>query len=205
MKAFMLIIKTEYILFIFKCPKTITMIYHPSFLKINYLILLFFGIATYCPAQSDTEFPKGFILYGKLHNGMITDFTSRPDLYVGGLQLAPQYTVVPHLLRAGIIAGGFYGNKKIQGELGPSVSFKLKTFNANLQGARVGSFGNLNLLVDHLWGSGKQRLLGGGLILDAGNIVSFGLTAHRDYGLNNWWFQSEIAIRISKKRKIPEI
>ena len=82
---------------------------------------------------------------------------------------------------------------------------QLKTFNANLQGANVGSFGNLNLLVDHLWGTGKQRLLGGGIILDAGNLVTFGLTAHRDYGLNNWWFQSEVAIRISKKRKNPPI
>lgn len=181
------------------------MIHLPSLLKRYCLTILFFGFAAYCPAQTDTEFPKGFILYAKLHNGMTTDFTSKPDLYVGGVQLAPQYTVVAHLLRAGIIAGGFYGNKKIQGEFGPSLSFKLKTFNANLQGARVGSFGNLNLLVDHLWGTCKQRLLGGGLILDVGNIISFGVTAHRDYGLNNWWFQSEVAIRISKKRVTPPI
>ena len=176
-----------------------------SFIKRNCFILLFCGFAAYCPAQSDPEFPKGFIMYAKLHNGMVTDFSSGPDLYVGGLQIAPQYTVVPHLLRAGIVAGGFYGNKKIEGEAGPSLSFKLKTFNAKLNGAGVGSLGNLNLLVDHLWGTGKQRLLGGGLILDAGNIVSFGLTAHRDYRLNNWWFQSEVAVRISKKPKRKEI
>lgn len=181
------------------------MIHLAPFVKKYCTTLLFFVFAAQCQAQTDTEFPKGFILYAKLHNGMTTDFTSKPDLYVGGLQLAPQYTIVPHLLRAGIIAGGFYGNKKIQGEFGPSLSLKLKTFHANLQGAGVGSFGNLNLLVSHLWGTGKQRLLGGGLILDAGNIISFGLTAHRDYGLNNWWFQSEIAIRISKKRKTPPI
>ena len=91
-------------------------------------IIFFLGFAVYCPAQTDTEFPKGFIMYAKLHNGMTTNFTLIPDLYVGGLQLAPQYTVVPHLLRAGIIAGGFYGNKKIQGKFGPSLSFKLKAF-----------------------------------------------------------------------------
>ena len=175
------------------------------FLKTYCFTILFFAVVNSCQAQSDPEFPKGFIMYAKLHNGMITDFTSRPDLYVGGLQLAPQYTVVPHMLRAGLIAGGFYGNKKIQGEFGPTLSLKLKTFNANLQGAGVGSLGNLNLLVDHLWGTGKQRLLGGGLLLDAGNLITFGLTAHRDYNLNNWWFQSEIAIRISKKRKTPPI
>ena len=156
-------------------------------------------------AQTDTEFPKGFIMYAKLHNGMITDFTSGPDLYVVGLQLAPQYTIVPHVLRGGIIAGGFYANKKVEGEFGPSLSIKLKTFTANLQGAHVGSLANINLLVDHLWGTGRQRLLGGGLILDAGNIITFGITAHRDYGLNNWWFQTGIAIRISKKHKNPPI
>ena len=181
------------------------MIHPHPFIKKYCFIILFFSFGSHCHAQSDPEFPEGFIMYAKLHNGMITDFSARPDLYVGGLQLAPQYTVVPHLLRAGIIAGGFYGNKKIQGEFGPSLSLKLKTFNAKLKGAGVGSFGNLNLLVDHIWGTGNQRLLGGGLILDAGNIITFGLTAHRDYNLNNWWFQSEVAIRISKKRKLRPI
>ena len=169
------------------------------------LAVLFILPSAFSFAQTDTEFPKGFILFAKLHNGMITDFTSRPDLYVGGLQLAPQYTVVPHLLRGGIIAGGFYANKKIQGEFGPSLSFKLKTIKANLQGAPVGSLGNINLRIDHLWGTGGQRLLGGGIIFDAGNLVNFGLTAHRNYGLNNWWIQSEVAIRISKKHKNPPI
>ena len=197
--------KRRYILSIFKTPKTLHMIQLLSFIKRSCFTLLFLGFVNCCSAQSDPEFPKGFILYAKWHNGMITNFTSRPDLYVGGLQLAPQYTIVPHLLRAGIIAGGFYGDKKIQGEFGPTLSLKLKTFHANLKGAGIGSLGNLNLRVDHLWGTGKQRLLGGGLILDAGNIVSFGLTAHRDYRLNNWWLQSEVSIRISKKRKNPEI
>lgn len=174
-------------------------------LKKYCLTVLFIGIVAYGHAQTDTEFPKGFIMYAKLHNGMITDFTSHPDLYVGGLQLAPQLTVMAHLLRAGVIAGGFYANKKIQGEFGPSLSLKIKTFNAKLQGATIGSFGNINLIVDHLWGTGRQRLLGGGIILDAGNLITLGITAHRDYMLNNWWFQSEIAIRISKKHKIPPI
>lgn len=174
-------------------------------LKFYSFALVFLGFAAYCPAQSDPEFSKGFIVYAKLHNGLTTDFTSGPDLYVGGLQFAPQYTVIPNFLRAGIIVGGFYENKKIQGDFGPSLSLKLKTFNVNLKGAGIGSLGNLNLLVNHLWGTGKQRLLGGGLILDAGNIITFGLTAHRDYRQNNWWLQSEVAIRISKKRKIRPI
>lgn len=175
------------------------------YLKKYCITILFIAIVPGLYAQTDTEFPKGFIMYAKLHNGMITDFTSGPDLYVGGLQLAPQYTIVPHVLRAGVIAGGFYANKKIQGGFGLSLSFKLKTFNAVLRGTNVGSLANINLLIDHLWGTGRQRLLGGGIILDAGNLITFGITAHRDYGLNNWWFQSEIAIRISKKHKNPPI
>lgn len=179
--------------------------YLTSLLKKFFIFILFFSFFTNVLAQTDTEFPKGFIMYGKLHSGMITDFTNAPDFYAGGLQLAPQYTVVEHLLRAGVIVGGFYEGKKIQGEFGPSLSFKLKTFNAKLKGASVGSLGNINLLLDHLWGTGKQRLLGGGIIVDVGNLINIGLTAHRDYGLNNWWFQSEVGIRLSKKRKNPVI
>ncbi|MGN6532768.1 MAG: hypothetical protein ACTHK0_13585 [Ginsengibacter sp.] len=173
--------------------------------KKYWFTLLLIGSVGFCDAQTDTEFPKGFIMYGKLHSGMITDFTSKPDLYVGGLQLTPQVTVVQHFLRAGAILGGFYGNKKLQGEFGPSLSVKIKTFNAKLQNARVGSLANVNLIIDHLWGTGQQRLLGGGIILDAGNLITFGITAHRDYMLNNWWFQSEVGIRISKKHKTPSI
>src|ERR1700755_455808 len=74
------------------------------------------------------EFPKNeFIMHLRLHNGMVTNFKSSPDIYAGGLQIIPQYTVVENILRAGIIAGGFYSGKKLQGEAGPTVSFKLKT------------------------------------------------------------------------------
>lgn len=158
-----------------------------------------------CFAQQDPEFPKGFIMHAKLHSGMTTDFTAYPDLFVGGIQLHPQYTVVPHLLRAGLIAGSFYSEKKIQGEFGPTVSFKIKTLKANLRGAEVGSIGNINLQLNHLWGTGKQRLLGGAIIFDAGNLITVGLSANRDYLLKTWWFQSEFGIRISKKHKNPDI
>lgn len=187
----------------FQYPKVINML--RNYITRFGLTVLFMSSLCYVHAQTDTEFPKGFIMYAKLHNGMVTNFTSHPDLYVGGLQLAPQVTVVPHLLRAGAIVGGFYTGKKIQGEFGPSLSLKIKTFRAKLQGAQVGSLANLNLLLDHLWGTGGQRLLGGGILLDAGNILTFGITAHRDYGLNTWWFQSQIGIRISKKHKTPPI
>ena len=80
-------------------------------------------------SAQDPEFPKNeFIMHVRLHNGMVTDFHSSPDLYVGGLQLVPQWTVVGNLLRVGAVVGGFYTNKKLQGLAGPTVSIKLKTF-----------------------------------------------------------------------------
>lgn len=171
----------------------------------TFCLLLMAGTLTKVSAQSDTEFPKGFIMYAEWHSGMITDFSSAPDLFAGGLRLAPQVTIIPNRVRAGILAGGFYAQNKIQGEAGPSVSVKLKSFNAALKGAGIGSVGNLNLRAEHLWGSGKQRLLGGGVFLDLGNLFAAGLTAHRDYKQQTWWFESVIGIRISDKHKNPEI
>jgi hypothetical protein len=166
-----------------------------------FLLLFISAFSIQCSySQSDPEFPKGFIMYLKLHNGMVTNFTSAPDIYVGGLQLAPQITVVEHVIRVGAIADAFYLNKKIQAAFGPSASIKLKTFNAGI----FGSAANVNLLLDHLWGTNHQRLLGGGIVADLGNLLTVGLTVHRDYNLNNWWFQNELGIRISKKKKIAQ-
>lgn len=131
---------------------------------------------------------------------MVTNFKSAPDLYVGGLQLVPQVTVVEHLLRVGVIADGFYTNKKIQAAAGPTLSLKVTTINAGI----YGSAANLNINFDHLWGTGHQQLLGGGITADLGNLITIGLTAHRDYHFNTWWFQSAAGIRISKKKKIAE-
>jgi hypothetical protein len=151
-------------------------------------------------AQNDPEFPKGFIMYAKLHSGMVTNFKAAPDLYVGGIQLVPMFTVAPHKLRAGIIADGFYTGKKLQAAAGPIVAWKIKT----LQAGVFGSAANINLTFDHLWGTEEQQLIGAGINADVLNLLLIGITAHRDYNLNNWWFESSIGIRISKKPKPKE-
>lgn len=148
----------------------------------------------------DTEFPKGFIMHLKLHSGMVTTFNTVPDLYVGGIQLVPQVTVIEHLLRVGIIADGFYAGKKVQGAIGPTLSLKLKTFKAGF----YGSAGNIHLIANHLWGTSDEHLVGGGLVADVLNKITFGITAHRDYNLDTWWFQSELGFRISKPKKPKE-
>src|SRR5215208_3831596 len=127
-------------------------------------------------AQDDTEFPKGFIMHAKLHNGMITNFSSFPDLYVGGIQLVPQFTVIEHKLRMGAVAGMFYANKKVQAAFGPIASFKLKTINAGV----FGSAANIHLSLEHLWGTDEQKLIGLGLNIDLLNKLIIGFTAHRD-------------------------
>ncbi len=168
----------------------------PKFLFL--IFYCFFSVTGF--SQDDTEFPPGFIMHTKIHNGMVTNFHRGADLYVGGIQFIPQVTVVPHLLRAGVVAGGFYANTKIEGQLGPVVSIKLKTFNAG----PFGSTANLHLTAEHLWGTGKQKLVGGGLHVDLLNLITLGITAHRDYEFNNWWLQTAVGFRISKKKKTVE-
>lgn len=161
------------------------------------LCILFFKLA----AQTDTEFPKEFIMHVKLHNGMVTNFTNAPDVYVGGIQLIPQYTLIEKKLRGGIIGDVYYTGKKIQAAVGPTISIKLKTFRV----APFGSAGNLHLSIDHLWGTNKERLLGGGINADIGNKLILGLSVHRDYNLNTWWLQNTLGLRISKTKKLPQL
>ncbi len=149
----------------------------------------------------DPEFPKEFIMHLKLHNGMVTNFTNAPDIYAGGIQLIPQYTFIPKVMRGGIIADVYYSNKKLSAAFGPTVSFKLKTFKA----APFGSLGNVHLNLDHLWGTHKEHLIGGGINADIANKIVLGLTIHRDYNLNTWWLQNTVGIRISKLKKDAEV
>lgn len=151
-------------------------------------------------AQNDPEFPKGFIMHLKMHSGVSGKFKQAPELFIGGLQLVPQVTVFENVLRAGIVADGYYTNKNLRAALGPTVSFKLKTFGASF----FGSAGNLNVSFDHLWGSGEERLAGIGLNADLGNLVVFGVSAHRDYHFDNWWIQNSLGFRISRLKKIKE-
>ena len=90
-------------------------------------VLLLFCFTAQSQDPDDTEFRKGWATYLKLDNGVISNFHAAPDLYVGGLQLNPQITVVEHKLRIGATAGFVYANKNISGLFGPSVAFKLKS------------------------------------------------------------------------------
>lgn len=166
-------------------------------------IVLAFAVLLLCTSSrsQDPEFPKQeFTLHARLHNGVVTNFKSTaPDQYAGGIQFMPQFVIVENRLRAGLIADAFYTGKKIQAAVGPTISYKLST----IQLKKFGSGGNIHVTLEHLWGTGKQKLFGGGLNIDLLNFIMTGISVHRDYNLNTWWFQTGIGFRISKVKQPP--
>ncbi len=156
-------------------------------------ILLFLSV--YC--QSDPEFPKGWVVYANAHQGMATNFKYSPDLYVGGIQVVPQVTVVPAHLRFGASAGLVYSGKKFSGLFGPKLSWKISTLNVK----QLGSILNLQLEAEHLWGTDKQKLAGGGIKAEIGQLLLTGLTIHREYQFNYWWFQWSVGFNLARKKK----
>ena len=179
-----------YLLNIFTLYKAITM-------KRFVCGLLSIGFFISATAQRDPEFPKGWVLYLQAHDGMVTNFTTAPDLFVAGLSLSPQLTVVPGLLRLGGTAGAIFNNKKIAGVFGPNLVIKL----ASLQANSLGSILNLQLQLEHLWGTSQQKLLGGLLQSEIGQFFRLGFSIHRDYGLNTWWFQGGLGYNLLRKKK----
>ena len=162
-------------------------------------ILLF--LVSFRVLAQDPEFPQEFIMHLNLQSGIVTSFNNAPELYTGGVQLIPQYTFITNLMRGGAIVEAFYTNKNLQGAIGPTISIKLTT----LMAGQFGSIGNINLSFDHLWGTGSERLLGGGINLDLANKFVLGLSLQRDYNLSTWWIQSGLGFKISKTKKIPHI
>jgi hypothetical protein len=139
--------------------------------------------------SAQTEFEKGFIIHARLHSGMITH--PEADIFVGGLQVIPQVTIVEHTLRGGVVIGGIYSFKEINGLFGPTLSLKIMEFPASV----FGSAGNLHVNADYLWGTEDQRLVGGGINLDLLNKIIEHNCSH-DHNLSDWWFQSAIAFKI---------
>lgn len=180
----------------FAIPNAVFLYSKLTSMKILNLLCLLFFIQVAAAQRTDPEFPPGWIMHARLHNGLLTKMHSSTDRYAGGLQVLPQYTIVPHKLRTGITAGVFYADHKVQALAGPSLAWKIKTLHASF----FGSAGNLHLSADHWWGTRGQFLAGGSLNLDIGNLLILGLSAHRDYRRGDWWLQQTLAVRISRKK-----
>jgi len=121
-----------------------------------------------------------------------------PELYLADLRLAYQYTVVPGILRLGATAGGAYSNRTASAFAGPTAALRLLNLNTEM-----GSVANLQLLLEHLWGTGHQKLAGGGLRAALGNTVLLSLLAHRDYHHDYWNFQFGIGINFIHEKIHP--
>jgi hypothetical protein len=159
----------------------------------SYACLMIFLSAT---AQKDPEFPKGCVMYLESQLGTTTRFNTSPDLFLSTLRLSPQVTLVPGYLRLGGTAAAVFNNKKADGTFGPNLVIKLATLNVK----PLGSLLNVQLQLEHLWGTDKQKLLGGLLHVELGQLMVIGLSMHRDYGLNDWWFQGGIGYNLLRKK-----
>jgi hypothetical protein len=150
------------------------------------LLLLSLLCQQYLFAQSDHEFPKGWVLNLEGAQGLTTKFNRSPDLYLAELRLSPQYTVVPHLLRLGVVPALLYNNKKVSGTIGPHAALKIKSFNLPKFNS---SLANLQWMLENLWGTDQQRQFGTGFKLELGQTILLSIMGHRDYHLNYWRMQ----------------
>jgi hypothetical protein len=145
------------------------------------------------------EFPRGFVGYLEAHEGLVTDFRGTPDLYVGGLQFRPQYTVVPNLLRVGATVGLIYSATHLDGLAGPSLALQLFPFQVD----PFGSIANIQLQADYWWSTRSRQYLGIGPKVELGMLLMIGLTVHRDFQDNAWLFQATAAYNLCHKKKAP--
>jgi hypothetical protein len=147
-------------------------------------------------AFSQSEFPKGWVLYVEGNQGVNTSFTEAPDLYLGGLSLKPMITVIPDHLRLGAAAGFIYTNKVFDGVAGPQLAWKLKTFSA----PNMGGFANLQLQLGCGWGGSGHAYAGGGPYVEIARRFQLSLTAYRDYGVNSWWILMGLGVNLVHKK-----
>ena len=163
--------------------------------KIFGLLLSGFSFCAFAQ-QPPTEFEKGMVLNLELLQGF-TKAKSAPELYLADLRLSPQWTIAPGVLRAGVTGGVFYSSSNISGFAGPNLALNLKTVNAG----QMGSLLNLQLVLEHLWGTDKQRLLGGGFRTEIGKKLLLSILTHRDYHLNYWNLEFGVGINFLRRKR----
>jgi hypothetical protein len=162
--------------------------------KIFTLLLLGICYQGYCQ-QPPMEFDKGMVLNLELLQGF-TKAKSMPELYLADLRLSPQWTIAPGVLRAGVTGGVLYNSSNLSAFGGPNLALNLKTVKAG----EMGSLLNVQFVVEHLWGSDKQRLLGGGFRTEIGKKLLLSVLTHRDYNLNYWNAEFGVGINFLRKK-----
>jgi len=168
-------------------------------MKSNFIILLLL-IANMTLAQK--EFNKGWVLNLEVAQGLTTKFDNSSDLYSGELRFSPEYTLIEQRLRVGFVPALNYNNKIIFGTFGPHISINLKTIQIKKLNSSVG---NIQWIIEHLWGTQNQKLVGTGLKIELGQTILLSLLTHRDYALNYWRFQFGIGYNFIYKHIPKEI
>ena len=167
----------------------------------NIFLLLLSGFFLNGYAQkAPLEFQKGMVLNLEVLQGF-TKAKSSPELYLAEIRLSPQWTVAPGILRAGATGGLFYNNEKISAFLGPSIAWNLKTV-TTMPGVLSGSLLNVQLVLEHLWGTNEQQLVGGGFRTEIGKKLLLSLLTHRDYKLDYWNVEFGVGINLGPRKKL---
>ena len=161
-------------------------------------ILLFLSTTTLWAQQESTpEFPKGFVGYLNLQQGLVSGFKTTGDNYQIGFTFNPQYTIVPSRLRLGVQLGAIYTQGRWGVLAGPTVALRLFDMRAGVFGTVL----NVQLMVGHYWGSFNQKLAGGGIQAELFQLFNLAFSGYRDYGNDQWWLQSSIGFNILRPKK----
>ena len=150
-----------------------------------------------CLLTHAQEFPSGVTGYLEAHQGVNTTLKGTPDLFVGGLQFRPQFTVIGSLLRLGGTVGVIYTDAHADGLFGASAAIKATTFTVS----PFGSIANVQLQADYFRSTRNHSYLGGGPRIEIGQLLMIGLTAHRDLQANAWLFQTTLGYNLFRKKR----
>jgi hypothetical protein len=166
------------------------------------VVLVLFALLTlpsksFSQQTSTPEFPKGFVGYLDLQQGLVSDFKTTPDYYQVGFTFNPQYTIVPSRLRIGVQVGALYTQGRWGVQAGPTVALRLWDMRAGVFGTVL----NTQLIAGHYWGSFGQKLVGGGLQAEIVQLFNLSFTGYRDYGNGQWWLQSSLGFNILHPKK----
>jgi len=160
-----------------------------------WLTVLLFGLRIH--HANAQEFPRGWVFPVELGQGFRALPLADP-LYLASLNFAPSYTLVEGRLRIGGNMSAFYTSRRLDGGVGPRLAYNFYDKGEVLKS----SIYNLQLFAEHLWGFRQQRLLGGGVALEIGQLAIVSLRAYREYdGQQAWWFQTTLGINLFKKKK----
>ncbi|GAA0523504.1 hypothetical protein [Chitinophaga japonensis] len=157
---------------------------------------VFFSGILFPAITASQEFPKGWVFPLEIGQGAVTAFDHTPDLYLGSLSFTPQYTLITGRLRTGATVAGAYTGKRVYGIAGPHLAVLLTDQPRVLNSTVL----NVQLTAEHCWGTGEQRLAGGGLTAELGQLATFSLKALRDYRLGAWWLSAGLGVHLFSKK-----